>query len=91
MTIAETARPRLSPGVKLQYDKIRRQWILQAPERVFVLDEASYEIILRCTGEATLQAMVQDLSRAFDADQLEIAADVDELLSSLIEKRVLQA
>jgi pyrroloquinoline quinone biosynthesis protein D len=91
MTLSETGRPRLSPGVKLQFDRTRDQWILQAPERVFVLDEAAYEIILRCTGETTVQDLVLDLSRSFDADEAEIAADVEELLTSLIEKRVIVA
>ncbi|HVJ40263.1 MAG TPA: pyrroloquinoline quinone biosynthesis peptide chaperone PqqD [Dongiaceae bacterium] len=88
MTIPETARPRLSPGVKLQFDKTREQWILQAPERVFVLDETAYEIVLRCTGDVSLQALIEDLSRAFDADAAEIAGDVEALLAGLMEKRV---
>jgi pyrroloquinoline quinone biosynthesis protein D len=91
MTIMETACPRLSPGVKLQFDRTREQWILQAPERIFVLDEASYEILLRCTGATTLRDLILDLSKAFDADQQEIAIDVVALLSPLIEKRVLVA
>lgn len=91
MTLAQTARPRLSPGVKLQFDKVRDQWILQAPERVFVLDEVAQEILQRCTGETSLQALIQELSVSFDADQTEIAADVETLLTSLIEKRVVIA
>lgn len=91
MTVAADACPRLSKGVKLQFDKTRAQWILQAPERVFVLDEPSYEILLRCTGDNTVQNLVQDLSRAFDADESEIATDVEVLLASLIEKRIVVA
>lgn len=91
MTVPADACPRLSKGVKLQFDKAREQWILQAPERVFVLDEPSYEILLRCTGEITVQALIRDLSRTFDAAEPEIAADVEALLASLIEKRILVA
>jgi coenzyme PQQ biosynthesis protein PqqD len=91
MTVATDARPRLSKGVKLQFDRMREQWILQAPERVFVLDEPSYEILLRCNGDVTVQNLVQDLSRAFDAAESEIAADVQALLTSLIEKRIVVA
>ena len=88
MTVPAEACPRLSPGVKLQFDRTRDQWILQAPERVFVLDEISYEILLRCTGKTTVQDLVRDLSQSFDADEVEISADVEALLASLIEKRV---
>ena len=86
--IADTARPKLSPGVKLQFDRTRSQWILQAPERVFVLDEIAYEILQRCTGETSVSALIVDLSVAFEADAAEIGADVRELLGNLTEKRV---
>lgn len=86
--IPASACPRLSPGVRLQFDRTREQWILQAPERVFVLDEVSHEILSRCTGETNLQSLIEQLSTAFDADAAEIAADVEALLSSLVEKRV---
>lgn len=86
--IPASACPRLSPGVRLQFDRTRGQWILQAPERVFVLDEVSHEILSRCTGETNLQSLIEQLSTAFDAAAAEIAADVEALLSSLVEKRV---
>jgi len=89
--IPATSCPRLSPGVKLQFDRTREQWILQAPERVFVLDDVSHEILSRCTGETSLQSLIEQLSTAFEADVAEITADVEGLLSSLIEKRVVIA
>jgi len=89
--IPATSHPRLSPGVKLQFDRTREQWILQAPERVFVLDEVSHEILSRCTGQTSLQSLIEQLSAAFEADASEIAADVEALLSSLVEKRVVIA
>ncbi len=89
--IPVTSCPRLSPGVKLQFDRTREQWILQAPERVFVLDDVSHEILSRCTGETSLQSLIEQLSTAFEADVAEITADVEGLLSSLIEKRVVIA
>ena len=89
--IPTTSHPRLSPGVKLQFDRTREQWILQAPERVFVLDEVAHEILSRCTGQTSLQSLIEQLSAAFEADASEIAADVEALLSSLVEKRVVIA
>jgi pyrroloquinoline quinone biosynthesis protein D len=86
--IPAASYPRLSPGVKLQFDRTREQWILQAPERVFVLDEVAHEVLSRCTGETSLQSLIEQLSKAFEADVAEISSDVEDLLSSLIEKRV---
>lgn len=85
---AET-RPKLARGIRLQFDTARDQWILQAPERVLVLDEIAAEVLQRCTGEADIAAIVTSLAEAFDAEPGEIAADVDDLLVGLIEKRII--
>ncbi|TXH38199.1 MAG: pyrroloquinoline quinone biosynthesis peptide chaperone PqqD [Rhodospirillaceae bacterium] len=85
---AET-RPKLARGIRLQFDAARDQWILQAPERVLVLDEIAAEVLQRCTGEADITAIIASLAAAFDAEPGEIAADVDELLTGLIEKRII--
>jgi coenzyme PQQ biosynthesis protein PqqD len=88
MALTAETRPKLAAGVRLQFDAARNQWILQAPERVLVLDEVAAEILQRCTGEADLAAIVADLAQSFEAEPGEIAADVDELLTGLIEKRI---
>ena len=88
MALPKETRPKLAPGIRLQFDATRDQWILQAPERVLVLDEIAAEVLRRCTGEADLAAIVASLAEAFEAEPGEIAADVDELLTGLIEKRI---
>ena len=40
-------------------------WLLLAPERVFKADAISHEILKRCTGDATLGAIVDDLAETF--------------------------
>jgi pyrroloquinoline quinone biosynthesis protein D len=89
MMIDGNMQPRLSPGVKLQFDRARDQWILQAPERIFVLDEIAHEILQRCTGKAELRMIVSDLCTVFEADRQEVERDVEALIGSLLEKRIL--
>ena len=89
MALPAETRPKLARGIRLQYDAARDQWILQAPERVLVLDEIAAEVLQRCTGEADIATIVASLAEAFDAEPDEIAADVDELLTGLIEKRII--
>jgi pyrroloquinoline quinone biosynthesis protein D len=89
MMVDGNLQPRLSPGVKLQFDRTRDQWILQAPERIFVLDEIAHEILQRCTGKVDLRMIVSDLCTAFEADQEEVERDVEALIASLLEKRIL--
>ena len=63
VTIGEDSVPRLPRGVKLRFDKQRDQWVVLAPERVFVPDPIALEIIKRCDGEATVGAIVDDLAK----------------------------
>ena len=86
--IDPAARPTLPRGVRLKHDAVRDAWVLLAPERMLKLNPVSVEILRRCTGEATLAAIVDDLAAAFDAPRERIAADVEAMLASLVEKRL---
>jgi pyrroloquinoline quinone biosynthesis protein D len=87
--VAEEACPRLKRGVRLHYDATRGEWILLAPERIFEADAVAVEVLKRCTGELTLRAIVDDLAMAYAAPRERIEADVQALLQSLAEKRLL--
>lgn len=77
------------PGVRLHFDKLRSQWVLLAPERLFVLDAIAYEIVKRCNGSATLAAIVDDLATTYNAPRETILRDVSSLLQDLADKRIL--
>ena len=82
--------PRLPRGVRLTHNEAQGGWVLLAPERVFKTDAITVEILKRCTGEATLDAIVDDLARAFAAPRERIHADVVNLLGSLADKKLLE-
>lgn len=82
------AKPTLPRGVRLKHDEARGGWVLLAPERLLKLDAVAVEILKRCTGEASLSAIVDDLAAAFDAPRDRIATDVDALLAGLVAKRL---
>jgi pyrroloquinoline quinone biosynthesis protein D len=83
-------RPRLSRGVRLTNSAAHGGWVLLAPERVFKADTIAVEIVKRCTGEATLGAIVDDLAKTFAAPRERILTDVTTLLRGLNEKRLLE-
>jgi len=91
IVIGETSIPRLARGTRLQFDKQREQWIIQAPERVFVLDAIATEILQRCNGEATVSAIVDDLAGKFNAPRDIISRDVNALLQGFADKGVMIA
>jgi len=88
--IPPDSRPRLPRGVRLTHNEAQGGWVLLAPERIFKADAIAAEILKRCTGEATLAAIVDDLVAAFRAPRERIHADVTKILSGLAEKKLLE-
>ena len=88
--LAPHCRPRLPRGVRLVHNEAQGGWVLLAPERVFKPDTIALEIVKRCTGEATLAAIVDDLAKTYTAPRDRILADVTTLLRGLAEKRLLE-
>ena len=88
--IALQARPRLPRGVRLTHNEAQGGWLVLAPERVFKADAVTAEVLKRCTGEATLAAIIDDLAAAFAAPRERIEADVKNLLGGLAEKKLLE-
>lgn len=89
-TIAPHAKPKLPRGVRLTHNEAQGGWVLLAPERIFKADAIAAEILKRCNGEATLDAIVDDLANSFKAPRERIRADVTALLLGLAEKRLLE-
>lgn len=88
--VSGSARPRLPRGVRLTHNEAQGGWLLLAPERAFKADAISVEILKRCTGEATLDTIVDDLAKRFATPRERIHADVVKLLSSLADKKLLE-
>src|SRR5207248_11158709 len=88
--IPSEARPRLPRGVRLVRNEAQGGWILLAPERVFKADAIAAEIIKRCTGEASLREIIEDLAKTYSAPRERIVTDVTVLLSGLAEKKLLE-
>ena len=84
------ARPKLPRGVRLTHNAAQGGFVLLAPERVFKADAIAAEILKRCTGEATLAEIVDDLAATHGAPRERVLADVSALLSGLAEKRLLE-
>jgi pyrroloquinoline quinone biosynthesis protein D len=83
---AGTSVPRLARGIKFQFDATRSQWILLAPERIFVPDETATEILRLVDGAATLDSIVDALASKYQAPRAEIATDVILMVQDLADK-----
>ncbi|HTT82122.1 MAG TPA: pyrroloquinoline quinone biosynthesis peptide chaperone PqqD [Rhizomicrobium sp.] len=85
-----SSRPRLAAHRRLRFDQVRGSWTIQAPERVFLLDDIAHAIVSRCDGEKTLFEVIDELCRTFaDAPREAIAADVMKLVQDFADKGVM--
>jgi pyrroloquinoline quinone biosynthesis protein D len=82
-------KPYLPRGVRLRHDKVRDRHILLAPERIFEIDQVAVEILKRCDGRG-FGALLEDLSKAFEATPEQIRNDVENFLKGFADKRVLE-
>ncbi len=82
-------RPRLAPGVRLQFDQLRNGWVLLGPERVIEAEGPASEILRRCDGSRTVSEIVDELAGIYQADRTTIANDVEDVLCELMAKRML--
>lgn len=72
------AFPKLSRGYRMQYEQVQSAWVLLYPEGMVKLNDSSAEILRRCNGERSIEAMVADLQILFNVKG--IAPQVRELL-----------
>ena len=76
-------------GHRLQHDRVRDVWIVQAPEKAFVIEGAAPHILRLLDGKRSVGDIIQQLAQEFSAPREVIAKDVLTLLSELTEKNVL--
>jgi pyrroloquinoline quinone biosynthesis protein D len=84
--ISDTDRPILAPKVRFKWDNVRQKHLLLFPEGLLVLNQAAQEVITMCDGKHKVITIVGSLSEKY---KTHVDADVREILSRLVEKRLL--
>jgi pyrroloquinoline quinone biosynthesis protein D len=64
------ARPKLNKMFRLQWEEVQQGWVLLYPEGMVQLNPSAAEIIRRCDGKTTVNALVADLEAAFSQSGL---------------------
>jgi pyrroloquinoline quinone biosynthesis protein D len=67
MTAALPEHPRLSRRFRLQYEEAQSRWVLLYPEGMVQLNPSAAEILKRCDGGRSVDAIVSELEAAFNA------------------------
>lgn len=86
--IAPADIPYLPRGVRLADDRVRGIRVLQAPERAMQLDAIGDAILSELDGTRSMAAITATLAARYNAPQAQIAGDVRDFLTGLIERRM---
>jgi coenzyme PQQ biosynthesis protein PqqD len=74
----------------MRFDAVRNAHVLLAPERAFDLDETAANVLELVDGRRSISLIIDELAARFDADRAIIEADVLEMLTELVGKRILE-
>jgi pyrroloquinoline quinone biosynthesis protein D len=86
-----SARPRLASKARLHFDRHAQKHMLLYPERGMVLNETAVSILQLCTGEHTVEQIVERLHAASGgATREEVERDVQQFLDALRERALIQ-
>jgi pyrroloquinoline quinone biosynthesis protein D len=83
------SKPALAPRARLQVDPVSGGAVLLYPEGLLELSETAYALLKQCDGKATVCAIISSLAEEFEAPHNLIAADVQDCLRQLSERRLI--
>lgn len=87
LNLKENDIPKLPRHAKLRFDEARKKWIINAPERVFELDEIAAEVMQLVDGESSIIGIVDILVKKFEGASKDVVKkDVLSMLQPLAEK-----
>ena len=87
LNLKENDIPKLPRHAKLRYDEARKKWIINAPERVFELDEIAAEVMQLVDGKSSIISIVDVLVKKFEGASKDVVKkDVLSMLQPLAEK-----
>ena len=61
-----SAPPKLSRGYRLQYEPVQTAWVLLYPEGMVKLNDSAAEILRRCNGQLSPDAITAELEAVFN-------------------------
>ena len=88
MDVDLQSRPIPAPRARLQTDPVTGEPVLLYPEGLLQLNATAHAILLRCDGKRTVEEIVADLSREYEASPDDLRADVAECLTLLHGKQL---
>ena len=82
--------PIIPSHVRFEYNEVRKEWVLLAPERALYTDPIAIEVLKKCDGKISIQLIVEDLAKKYKAPVEKIIKDIITMLQDLADKGFLK-
>ena len=86
--IDEKSCPALATGVRMQTDATTGEPILLFPEGVMHLNSTAQEVVSRCDGKTSVEAIIAALAEEYDESADTLRGDVLECLGELQQRKL---
>ena len=88
--ISAESRPRLAAKARLRFDRKASRYMLLYPERGLVLNPTAADVLQLCTGERTVQDIIDELARRYGQEAPAVEREVMSFLAALAERGLVQ-
>src|SRR5229473_3676445 len=86
-----SSRPRLAPKARLRFDRKSSRYMLLYPERGLVLNPTAADVLQRCTGERTVESIVEELAQKYGHEAPDVEREVMDFLQTMADRGLVQA
>jgi pyrroloquinoline quinone biosynthesis protein D len=88
--IDRAARPRLASKARLRFDRHSQKHMLVYPDHGMLLNPSAASILELCTGDNSLQTIVERLAAATGGTAGQVEADVQSFLGALLDRALIR-
>ena len=85
------SRPRLAAKARLRFDRKSSRYMLLYPERGLVLNPTAADVLQRCTGERTVDSIIEELTVKYKQETPAVEEEVKGFLQRMADRGLVQA
>ena len=82
--------PVIPNNVRFEFNEVRKEWVLLAPERALYPDPIAIDVLKKCDGKISIQLIGEDLAKKYKAPVEKIIKDIITMLQDLADKGFLK-
>ena len=82
--------PVIPNHVRFEFNEVRKEWVLLAPERALYPDPIAIEVLKKCNGKISIKLIAEDLAKKYKAPLKKIIEDIITMLQDLADKGFLK-